>query len=70
MLVQSCWALQAVSFTFVIAKKKEKKEVGRLFTFPSWFGQQRGFPAAAALTDSRTLQASGREHSGSRWRTW
>jgi len=39
-------------------------------TFPSWFGQQRGFTAAAALTDSRTLQASGCEHSGSRWRTW
>lgn len=39
-------------------------------TFPSWFGQQRGFPAAAALTDSRTLQASGREHSDSLWSTW
>ena len=34
-------------------------------TLPSWLGQDRGWQAAAALTDSRTLQASGLVHSGS-----
>lgn len=38
---------------------------GKRLTLPSWLGQESGFPAAAALTDSNTLQASGREHSGS-----
>lgn len=38
-------------------------------TLPSWLGQERGGQAVAALADSRTLQASGRLHSGSRCRT-